>query len=64
MDKPATKKAEPVRVTPKLSTQEMTQQLETEGVSSTVYAKALESIMGKPKVEVSDVIAKKIIQPV
>lgn len=51
LSKPEKKAAPVVRVTPKLTTQEMTQQLETEGVSSTVYAKALESINGKPKVE-------------
>ena len=59
------KKAEPApRVTPKLTTQEMTEQLEggVDGVSSTVYAKALESINGKPTVEVADIA--KITPPV
>jgi hypothetical protein len=40
----------------------MTSQLETEGVSSTVYAKALEDILGKPKVEASS-LAKSLEVP-
>lgn len=56
------KKAAPVpRVTPKLTTQEMTQQLETEGVSSTVYAKALESINGKPTVDPQTIAKTQVI---
>ena len=54
--KPEKKAAPAPRVTPKLTTQEMTQQLEGDGVSSTVYAKALESINGKPTVEVQDIV--------
>ena len=59
------KKAEPApRVTPKLTTQEMTQQLETEGVSSTVYAKALESINGKPTVDVQTIAKTQVVSHV
>lgn len=42
----------------------MTQQLESEGVSSTVYSKALESIIGKPKVEASSIAKTQIDQPI
>ena len=51
------KKVEPAKAPPKMTTQEMTQQLESDedGVSSTVYAKALESINGAPKVEAATI---------
>jgi len=64
LSKPAKKAAPVVRVAPKLTTQEMTQQLETEGVSSTVYAKALESINGKPRVDPQTIAKAQIVQHV